>query len=129
MSAGEVVRLEEVTDERGGHALTQRLTSRERYSLAVYVARQLGLDARPMWTAWGLALYRVGDFQGARTKLSQGLRFSALHCSSMHSSWYASAARTCPLVEWDGGHPTCLSDNNQQELQGGMGWNGTVSAD
>ena len=54
--------------------LRDRLVEIELWSLGLDVSTKAGLDAGPVWAAWGLVCLKAGNFQGARQRFQRCLK-------------------------------------------------------
>lgn len=66
--------LADFTDPVKARQLRSALLSEDRHAAALDVAVRCGVETHPVWTAWGLALLRVGKYADARDKFAAALR-------------------------------------------------------
>lgn len=70
---GVTATLEDLADGRRARALRDRLVQLDRMRLAHAVAMQCSVEREPVWLAWGLALLRRGEYDGAKDKIAKCL--------------------------------------------------------
>ena len=70
----------ELTKPDLARRVRDRLIQDDRFSLAMEVSTKCQLDSGAVWSAWGLALLKCGEFSDARTKLQKCFKVRKLLC-------------------------------------------------